>query len=130
MVTTSSSTGELERITNETLEMIDAWMVVNELQLVPQKTEALIISRRRTHDPPNIRVEGLPIVAERSLKYFGVTLDAATTYRRYLEDTFKRAMWAATAVGRLMLNMSHPFMVKRVVIHMVATSQPMYATSI
>lgn len=51
----------LEDLVNPTLQKIDDWMVNHGLELAHQKTEAVILSRRRAYVPPRLSIAGHPI---------------------------------------------------------------------
>lgn len=64
---------------------------------------------------------------QKSVKYLGVTLVRAMTFRKHLAEAFGRAVKAATAVTRLMANMGGPSTIKRATLMSVAMSRLLYA---
>lgn len=104
IVTTRRSVPELETVTNIAIGQISAWMRERGLSLAPQKSEAVVLHKRRYDDNPEITVDGHAVLPSRSIKYLGVRLDASRHYTGHVGEAAKKAALAAVAVGRLMPN--------------------------
>ncbi|KAL4082363.1 hypothetical protein QTP88_030019 [Uroleucon formosanum] len=124
-------TGEsLEEAVNPTLAAIDEWMRSRGLELAHQKSEAVILSRRRAFVPPQLTVGGHPIPLRGSLRYLGVILDKRLTFAAHVETVAGKAARSATALARLMPNIGGPVQWKRRLLTSVVDSQLLYAAPV
>lgn len=132
VVMTDCSTEKFKTFIKEALETIGMCITKSELQLAPQKIEALIFSRRRNYDPSkHMDRRGIVSIGTgRYIKYLGVTLDSAIMFRRHLEDPSGRAVRIVTAVGRIMPNIGEPSTAIRALLQVVSSSRLMYATPV
>ncbi|KAL4082656.1 hypothetical protein QTP88_029717 [Uroleucon formosanum] len=124
-------TGEsLEEAVNPTLAAIDEWMWSRGLELAHQKSEAVILSRRRAFVPPQLTVGGHPIPLRGSLRYLGVILDKKLTFAAHVETVAGKAARSTTALARLMPNIGGPVQWKRRLLTSVVDSQLLYAAPV
>lgn len=131
LLVTGSTTRDLEEKANEGLATVGEWMEANGLQLAPNKSEAMMLGRRKKGPVPNVVLNGQTVtVPEGGIRYLGVTLDPAGTFRRHLAEAATRAAKAAAAVARLMPNMGGPSATKRALLQTVATSRLLYAAPV
>jgi len=70
----------LEEAVNPVLEAIDNRMTSRGLELAHQKTEAVMLTRRRVFAPPRLVVGGHAVKLVRDLRYLGVRLDNKTSF--------------------------------------------------
>ncbi|KAE9537402.1 hypothetical protein AGLY_006425 [Aphis glycines] len=117
----------LENAVNPVLELIDAWMREKGLELAHQKSEAVLLTRRRAYTPPNLFIGGHQIGLRPSLRYLGVFLDQRMTFSVHVTTVAKKAARSAAALSRLMSNTKGPCQSKRRLLASVVESQLLYA---
>ena len=71
MVATAAFIDELEWKCNETLEIICYWMKVHGLQLVQEKSEAILVTKRTKFEHPKLELDGYTIQFQDSIRYLG-----------------------------------------------------------
>jgi len=120
----------LEEALNPTLAAIDEWMRSRGLKLAHQKSEAIILSRRRVFVTPQLTVGGHPIPLRDSLRYLGVILDKRLAFAAHVNTVAGKAARSAAALARLMPNIGGPVQWKRRLLGMVVESQLLYATPV
>jgi len=126
-----ASTGQLlEDAVNPVLRAIDLWMRSKGLELAHHKTEAVILSRRRAFVPPRLEVGGHAIEMVKDLRYLGVRLDSKMSFNEHIAFVAKKATVSATALARLMPNISGPGQWKRRLLASVVESQLLYAAPV
>jgi len=107
-------TGEqLEDLVNPVLDCIDGWMGRHGLQLAHQKTEAVMLTKRRAYNPPRLSIGGQPINLKKHLRYLGVILDTRLSFGKHVETVAKKAAISAAALSRIMPNINGPGQWKR-----------------
>jgi len=127
----SAVTGQLlEDLVNPVLRRIDDWMMRHGLELAHQKTEAVILSRRRAFVPPRLSIGGHPITLYGKIRYLGVILDKNQTFASHVETVAKKASRTAAALARLMPNIGGPTEWKRKLLATVVDSQLLYAAPV
>lgn len=130
VVGTGATGALLEEAVNPTLVAIDGWMRSRGLELAHQKSEAIILSRRRAFVPPQLTVGGHPIPLRDRLRYLGVILDKRLTFAAHVETVAGKAARSATALARLMPNVGGPVQWKRRLLNSVVESQLLYAAPV
>uniref|UniRef100_A0A2S2PN34 Retrovirus-related Pol polyprotein from type-1 retrotransposable element R1 2 n=1 Tax=Schizaphis graminum TaxID=13262 RepID=A0A2S2PN34_SCHGA len=120
----------LEDLVNPTLQRIDDWMTNHGLELAHQKTEAVILSRRRAYVSPRLSIGGHPIVLFDRIRYLGVILDKKLTFAAHVDVVAKKAARTAAALARLMPNIGGPSQWKRKLLSSVVDSQLLYAAPV
>ncbi|KAF0751063.1 Reverse transcriptase domain-containing protein, partial [Aphis craccivora] len=124
----TAATGQLlEDLVNPVLLSIDDWMPRHGLELAHQKTEAVILSRRRAFVPPRLSIGGHPITLYGKIRYLGVILDKNLTFAPHVDTVAKKASRTAAALARLMPNIGGPTEWKRKLLGTVVNSQLLYA---
>jgi len=72
---------EMESRVNQMLEAVTTWMKAAGLKLVAEKTEAVLLTRRRKLVPPVFRVGGVEVEIGHCLKYLGLWFDGKLSFR-------------------------------------------------
>ncbi|KAL4103861.1 hypothetical protein QTP88_019196 [Uroleucon formosanum] len=121
---------QLEDAINPTLTVIDNWMRSRGLELSHQKTETVILSRRRAFVPPRLTIGGHLIPLQNEIKYFVVILDKRLTFTAHAVNVATKAARSAAALSRLMPNISGPAQWKRRLLTSVVESQLLYAAPV
>lgn len=130
VVTVGHNKELLEKVTNETLDLVGHWMAGNGLGVAPQKSEAVVLTRKWAYTNPVIRYEGVPIAVGRSIRYLGVFLDTRLTFRDHIMKVTAGARKTAVAIGRLMPNVGGPQQAKRRLLATVVNNKLLYAAPI
>jgi hypothetical protein len=65
----------LEEIINESLRIVNEWMISKKLRLAPHKTEAVMLTRKRGYRKPTFVLGDQQITTKNSLRYLGVEID-------------------------------------------------------
>ncbi|KAG0715070.1 RNA-directed DNA polymerase from mobile element jockey [Chionoecetes opilio] len=89
---------------NLALDNIVTWSIRWQVSLVPDKTQALLISRRQdiTNLPaPDIRLEGRSLPLQRSISILEVEFDAGLTFTSHARRVAKNSAWRLSCVRRI-----------------------------
>ncbi|KAG0710867.1 hypothetical protein GWK47_021905 [Chionoecetes opilio] len=89
---------------NLALDNIVTWSSRWQVSLAPDKTQALLISRRQdiTNLPvPDIRLEGRSHPLQRSISILGVEFDAGLTFTSHARRVAKNSAWRLSCVRRI-----------------------------
>ena len=81
--------------------------------MAPEKTEALLVTDRRSFKYPRIVLGEQEIKWKKSIKYLGVQLDRRLSYGEHLQIATAKAIQCGAALTRLMTNISGPWEAKR-----------------
>ncbi|KAH8346273.1 hypothetical protein KR084_004736, partial [Drosophila pseudotakahashii] len=108
--------------TNVAIRMIGDWLRLAGLELAEHKTEAVLISSRKTAETVEITVGESAIASKRAIKYLGVMLDTRLTYKEHLQEKHKKARGVTAALSRMMLNHRGPKSSSRRLLFKVAKS--------
>lgn len=115
---------------NTAIRRIAEWLKTRKLELAPEKTEAVILTKKRKISPIKFGVRGVEIRPSRSLKHLGVWLDTKLTFEEHIEKTVEKAEKTMTALTGLMPNVGGPRASKRRVLASVVHSQLLYAAPV
>ncbi|XP_033225991.1 uncharacterized protein LOC117178675 [Belonocnema kinseyi] len=110
--------------------IIEVWLRTRTLILVPEKTEAVILTRKRKVGLINFQLQDIVIRPSEAIKYLGVWLDTKGTYSEHLDRTVEKAEKNMTALTGLMPNIGGPRPSKRHILVSVVQSQLLYAAPI
>lgn len=124
---------ELVNKTNDALEMIDMWLTGHELELAPQKTEAVILKgpRKRLHrNEVTFDCKGTTIHPKRAIKYLGIMLDDGLTFSEHIKKTVEKVEKRTASLSRIMPNIGGPTSCKREVLNSVIESTILYGSPI
>lgn len=93
---------------NSVLATIHDWMCGNGLQVSPAKSEAVLLTKKRSYREPVFVIAGSVIPVKPSIKYLGVHLDTRLSFNEHLVRVSAAARNTTAALGRLMPNVSGP----------------------
>ncbi|CAI6376421.1 unnamed protein product [Macrosiphum euphorbiae] len=119
----------VEQLVNPALSMICEWMTVNGLRLAPEKSECVVLTKKRVFRDPVLRVDGCPIAVKRAVRYLGVQLDTRLSFGKHVDSVTTGARKAASALGRLMPNVGGPAQCKRSLLMSVVHSRLLYGAA-
>ncbi|XP_068141221.1 uncharacterized protein [Drosophila tropicalis] len=83
------------------IEKITNWLHSVGLSLAVHKTEAVLISSRKTVEVARILVEGSAIVSKRAIRYLGVWIDTRLCFREHLNHVHTKAASTGQALSRI-----------------------------
>lgn len=124
------STQQLEESVNRTLQMVQDWMNTQKLRLALQKTEAVMLTRKRDYRKPIFTLEGQQIATKNSLRYLGIEIDVGRRFKVHEQKVGAKAMRTAQALTRILPNIGGSSTAKRKLLTSVVHSQILYAAPI
>lgn len=84
-------------------EEVSQWIPSKGIQLARETTEVMLVAGvRRRRRPQVIRLGGIDICLTDKLKYLGVIVDKALTFREHIGDACRRANGTLATLGGLM----------------------------
>lgn len=104
---------QLEDVFSETLGIIHDWMNANQLKLAAQKTEAVMLTRKKGYRRPTFTVEGQQITTKNSMRYFGIGIDSGRRLKVHEQTFGAKAMKTAQALSRILPNVGGSATAKR-----------------
>ena len=120
----------LELRINDSLWREKRWLDSRCLKMAPEKTEAWLVTDRRSFKYPKIVFGGHEIEWKRSIKYLGVQLDRRLSFGKHLQITPAKAIQCGAALTRLMPNIGGSREAKRRLVASVANSKLLYAAPV
>ena len=120
----------LELRINDSLWRAKRWLDSRCLKMAPEKTEALLVTDRRSFKYPRIVLGEHEIKWKKSIKYLGVQLDRRLSFGEHLQIATAKAIQCGAALTRLMPNIGGPREAKRRLVASVVNSKLLYAAPI
>ena len=120
----------IEIVTNDCLGRINTWLRSKNLELAASKTEAILVTKRRSFVCPKLKVDGYEINIGGNLKYLGVILDSKLSFEPHIRMVSEKALTTASKLARIMPNIKGPGQATRRLISTVAYSQVLYAAPV
>ena len=105
-------------------------MEKNELKLAPEKTEALLITRKRKREGISFKLGNVTITSKESVKYLGVHFDTRGSFGEHIKQTKIKAEDRVGKLTRLMSNIGGPASSRRAVLSGVVHSILLYGAPI
>ena len=87
---------QLEKIVNEELSKIDEWTTVNELSIYYEKSNCMILTKKKINHLFDIKIGTTPIDQKAHTKYLGVILDNQLNWKehvKHLTSKLTRGSW-------------------------------------
>lgn len=112
----------------ETFEKINEWMREHGLQLAAEKSEAIVITKKRVHNEISVNCAGHNIKSQDNIRYLGVQIDKKFGFMAHAETVTARAAETARQLSYLMPNLRGPKQQTRRLLASVTTSRLLYAT--
>jgi len=106
------------------------WLNDKQLQLAPEKTEAILLTTKRKIQPIAFNVRGTIIGLSKAIKYLGVWLDTKLTFAEHVNQIVQKAGKTTTALMSLMPNIGGPRASRRKLLASVVHSQILYAAPV
>lgn len=102
VISTASVPFILEEQLGQSYQDIDTWMVEHGLLLAVEKTEAIVLTRRRVNTQITVRCNVFDIRSKESIGYLGVQVDQKMGFTDHANIVSKRTAIAARNLGHLM----------------------------
>ena len=77
---------------NESLWWVNRWLDARGLEMTLEKTEALLVTEKRSFSPPQILLRRLEVQWSRTLKYLGMQLDRRLSFGEHLKIASAKAI--------------------------------------
>ena len=120
----------LELSINESLWRAKRWLDSRCLKMAPEKTEALLVTNRRSFQYPKIVITEHESEWKKSFKYLGVQLDRRLSFGKHLQIATAKATECGAALSRLIPNIGGPGEAKRRLVANVVNSKLIYAAPV
>lgn len=121
---------ELEILTNDALAKIHNWMSEKQLEVAPEKSEAVLLSGRKKCRPLNVQINGENIKVAKELKYLGVILDYRLSFYSHIKYVTEKANKTATALAHILPRTGGAGENKRRVLQSATDSVMLYAAPV
>lgn len=121
---------QVEAATNIAIAQVQAWLESASLELAGHKTEAVLITSRKTVEFINVKVGNQTIKSTRSLKYLGVMIDNKLSFKEHIEYVSKKAARTQASLARILPNIGGPKPARRKLLATVINSVILYASPI
>ncbi|KAJ8951525.1 hypothetical protein NQ314_007667 [Rhamnusium bicolor] len=112
---------------NQAIESINRWMQNHELTLVPEKTEAIALTGRKSIRAMTVHVIGKDVTACDNIKYLGVQIDRNLSWICHIDAAATKAERTAMALCKIMPRTGGPKTSTRRLLNSVVTSTLLYA---
>lgn len=130
MVATAKNERLLTDLVNRGLLRIANGIDLLNLELAPEKTEAVLLTKRRKIEPLRFEIQGRTFDPSNAVKYLGVWLDTKMSFAEHVNHATIKAEKTVRALSNLMPNIGGPKSSKRRVLSSVAHSQILYGAPI
>ena len=130
LVVTAKRKTELETKANVAIQQVIEWIEDRGLSVAPQKTESVLLARKRNINEITVRIKGEKISTKESVKYLGVTFSKGAHFGNHIRDVTGMASLLAARLSRIMPSVGGPRASKRRMIHSTVWSVVMYAAPV
>lgn len=121
---------EVVQTANEAVATVRQWLSSAGLHLADHKTEAVLVTSRKTQETITLDVGGCSIHSQPSLRYLGVQIDTRLRFDEHLQIVSARAGAVCNALTRIMPNIGGPRQIRRKLLSSVVSSVMLYASPI
>lgn len=130
MTVTARNEEILTNLANRGLQRASNTIKKLKLTLAPEKTEAVLLTKRRNVRPIFFQIQNKNITTEKALKYLGVWLDTKMTFAEQVKQVAVKVDKTVAALASLMPNIGGPRASKRKMLSSVAHSQILYGAAV
>ena len=114
----------------EAISAVKGWLESSGLTLAEEKTEAVLITKRRKRNFARIQIGNHIITSKPAIKYLGVMIDGKLSYKAHVQYVYDKASTASVALARMMPNVGGPRHASRLLIARVVSSILLYAAPV
>ncbi|KRK05561.1 uncharacterized protein Dyak_GE27431 [Drosophila yakuba] len=129
-VITARNTEYAQRKLTQVMTRVKRWLNSHDLKLADEKTELLLVTRRRIPLEIDMRVGENVIRTRKDIKYLGVRLDSKLTFSSHIQETRKRATVTTKSLSRLMANVGGPLQSRRKLLMEVSNAIMLYGCEV
>lgn len=115
---------------NTALRDVSNWMGTRHLYLAPEKSEAVLLTRKRKMRKIQFELNGTLIEPKATAKYLGVWLDTKLSFAEHVRKLEEKVLKTISALCRIMPNIGGPRASARKILTSVAQSQLLYAAPV
>lgn len=130
VVTVAKHIHEVETATNKAILTIRNWLETAGLELADHKTEAVLITGRKSLEYISIRAGRQIIASKDAIKYLGVVIDNRLQFKAHVEYTKNKASLLQAALSRILPNIGGPKYARRILLSRVVSSVLLYAAPV
>lgn len=112
---------------DESLWRVKRWLDSRGLDMAVQKTEAVLVTRRKKFEWPRLEIDGQEVAWMKSMTYLGVVIDRQLSFGAHVNAAAIKGLEAAGTMAKLMPNVRGPREKKRRLIATSTMSRIMYA---
>ena len=120
----------LELRINESLRQAKLWFDSRDLKMAPEKTEALLVTDRRSFQYTRLVLGEREVEWKTSIKYLGAQLDRRLSFGEHLRIAAAKGIQCGANLARLMPNIGGPREAKRRLVASVVHSKLLYAAPV
>lgn len=95
---------ETEFLANQTINAVRNWLASAGLTLADHKTEAVLISSRKSVESAAVMVGNHKITTKEAIKYVGVMIDRRLKFKAHIEYACSKTSAAYSALTRILPN--------------------------
>ncbi|KAH1028575.1 hypothetical protein HUJ05_001920 [Dendroctonus ponderosae] len=130
LVTSAKNKLSMIEVVNETLGHINNWISENQLELAPEKTEAILLSGKRDRKGISFKLGAQTINLSKSLKYLGITISENIRFGAHVQEAVRKAGVQLAMMTRLLPNITGPQSGKRALLYGVVQSVLLYGAPV
>lgn len=130
LIVTRRTTDILEERANEALDKISDWMKENDLRLAADKTECVMLTKKRGYREPVFKINNIRVEPKEKLKYLGIELSKKHGYGSHIKYAAVKAGKTAGASERILPNVRGAKQYKRKIIPSTVQNQLLYGAPI
>lgn len=130
VVIVARDTDGARRRLNQVMRRVFSWLEEHGLSLAAEKTEIVLLTRRRIPTEVQMMVGPETITTKKVVKYLGVKLDTKLTFWEHIKGTSEKAAKITSALSRLMANVGGPMASRRRLLMSVTHSILLYGCEI
>jgi len=121
---------ELQQQLSRGAEIVVNWMAATGLELAIHKSEAMVITKTRTHNDLHIAIGGVPIKNVKEINYLGIIIDQRLNFTSHAAHVAAKAGKVARNLARILPNVSAATPKKRRLLAGVTHSILLYGSPI
>lgn len=119
---------KLEQLLSTAAQTTSDWLKRTGLTLAEEKFEAIVITKTRTYNDINVRINGHAVSSAKHIKYLGVHIDGKWRFNEHARTVAAKAGKVVQRLSRIMPNISAARQTKRKLLSNVAHSVMLYGS--